>query len=273
MIDYFLAENSSEPITLEIKDRKGNLVRRYSSNDTPVQPDVTKLKIPRYWIRPLESLSAQRGIHRFLWDMHYTPITGVEPEYPMAAVYRDTPPAPTSPWVMPGDYTVVLTASGKSYSQPLTVKMDPRVKVSAPELQEQLELSQQLSEIRATLEPIGKTFDSLVKQLLKLKEQSLPKSVEDKLNALNGKLKELGPPNPRPGAPPSLRALDSTNNLFNEIQGVDAPPTDRVKAAVGEVRLQATSLKERWPKITSQDVPALDNELQAAGLPRINAAP
>jgi photosystem II stability/assembly factor-like uncharacterized protein len=273
MIDYFLAKNSSEPITLEIKDRKGNLVRRYSSNDTPVQPDGTKLKIPRYWIRPLESLSAQRGMHRFLWDMHYTPITGVEPEYPMAAVYRDTPPAPTAPWVVPGDYTVVLTASGKSYSQPLTVKMDPRLKMSAPELQEQLELSQQLCEIRATLEPIGKTFDSLVKQLLKLKEQSLPKSVEDKLNALTSQLKELGPPNLRPGAPPSLHALDSAKNLFNEIQGVDAAPTDRVKAAVGEVRLQATSLKERWPKITSQDVPALDNELQAAGLPRINAAP
>jgi photosystem II stability/assembly factor-like uncharacterized protein len=273
MIDYFLAENSSEPITLEIKDRKGNLVRRYSGNETPVQPDVTKLKIPRYWIRPLESLSAQRGIHRFLWDMHYTPITGVEPEYPMAAVYRDTPPAPTSPWVIPGDYTVVLTASGKSYTQRLTVKMDPRVKMSAPELQEQLELSQQLCEIRATLEPIGKTFDSLVKQLLKLKEQSLPKDVEDKLNALTNQLKELGPPNPRPGAPPSLHALDSAKNLFNEIQGVDASSTDRVKAAVGEVRLQATSLKERWPKITSQDVPALDNELQAAGLPRINAAP
>ena len=130
-------------------------------------------------------------MHRFLWDMHYAPITGVEPEYPMTAIYRDTPPAPTSPWVMPGDYTVVLTVNGKSYTQPLTVKMDPRVKISAAELQTQFELSRQLSEVRATLEPIGKTFDSLVEQLTKLKEQSLPKNVEDKLNALNSKIKEL----------------------------------------------------------------------------------
>jgi len=151
--------------------------------------------------------------------------------------------------------------------------MDPRVKISVPELQEQLELSQQLCEIRATLEPIGKKFDSLVEQLQKLKEQSLPKAVEDKLNALNGKLKELGPPNPRPGAPPSLHALDSTKNLFDQIQAVDAPPTARVKAAVNEARLQATSLMERWPKIISQDVPALDQELQTAGLPLINVAP
>ena len=118
MIDYFLAEDSPEPVTLEIKDKTGNLVRRYSSTDKPVQPDLTKLKIPRYWIRPLQSLSTKRGMHRFLWDMHYAPITGVEPEYPMTAIYRDTPPAPTSPWVMPGDYTVVLTANGKRYHAP-----------------------------------------------------------------------------------------------------------------------------------------------------------
>jgi photosystem II stability/assembly factor-like uncharacterized protein len=273
MIDYFLAEDSSEPVTLEIKDKTGNLVRRYSSTDQPAQPDLKKLKIPRYWIRPLQSLSAKRGMHRFLWDMHYTPLTGIEPDYPIAAVYRNTPPAPTSPWVMPGDYAVVLTANGKSYTQPLTVKMDPRVKMSAAELQTQFELSRQLCDVRATLEPIGKTFDSLVEQLTKLKEQSLPKNVEDKLNALNSKIKELGPPNPRSGAPPSLHALDSAKSLFEQIQGVDAPPTDRVKAAVGDVRLQATSLIERWKNILAQDVPILNNELQTAGLPRINIAP
>jgi photosystem II stability/assembly factor-like uncharacterized protein len=273
MIDYFLAEDASDPVTLEIKDNKGNLVRRYSSTDTPVQPDVKKLKIPRYWIRPLRVLSAERGMHRFLWDMHYTPLTGVEPEYPMAAVYRNTPPAPTSPWVTPGDYTVVLTASGRSYTQPLTVKMDPRVKMSAGELQQQLQLSQQLCEVRATLEPIGKTFDSLVEQLTKLKEQSLPKNVEDKLHALTTKLKELGPPNRRPGAPPSLRALDSAKDLFAEIQGVDAPPTDRVKAAVNQVRVQANSLTESWKKVMGEDVSALDHELESGGLPHTNIRP
>ena len=46
MIDYFLAEDSPEPVTLEIKDKTGNLVRRYSSTDKPVQPDLTKAKDP-----------------------------------------------------------------------------------------------------------------------------------------------------------------------------------------------------------------------------------
>jgi hypothetical protein len=267
MLDYFLAQDA--PVNIEIKDKKGELVRRYSSNDTPVLADAKKLKIPSYWIRPFMALSSQRGLHRFVWDMHYTPLSGVEPEYPISAIYRDTPPVPTSPWVVPGEYMVSLTADGKSYTQPLTVKMDPRIRMSEPELEEQLVLSKQLCEIRATLEPIGKAFDSLVEQLTKLKEQSLPKNVEQRVDALNSKLKALGPPHPRPGATLSLHALNSTKDLFDEIQGVDAAPTDRVKAALGEVRTQATVLTKRWNDIVVQDLPALAAELQSAGLPRL----
>jgi hypothetical protein len=204
--------------------------------------------------------------------MHYTPLPNIEPEYPMSAVNRDTPPSPTSPWVVPGEYTVVLTVGGKSYTQPLTVKMDPRVKMSRAELEEQLTLSQQLSAVRAGLEPIGRIFDSLVEQLTKLRERSLPKNVEEKLNALNSKLRELGPPNPRPDATPSLYALDSAKDLFQEIQSVDAVPTDRIKAAVNDVRTQGTELTKRWKEIVGQEMPALDQELQAAGLPRLSLA-
>jgi photosystem II stability/assembly factor-like uncharacterized protein len=270
MIDYFLAEDS--PVTLEVKDNKGNLVRRYSSTDAPVLPDSKKLRIPDYWIRPPRSLSTQPGLHRFLWDMHYTPLPGIEPQYPMSAVNRDTPPSPTSPWVVPGEYTVVLTVGGKSYTQPLTVKMDPRVKMSRAELEEQLTLSQQLADVRAGLEPIGRTFDSLVEQLTKLREQSLPKNVEEKLNALNSKLRELGPPNPRPDATPSLYALEAAKDLFQEIQSVDAVPTDRIKAAVNNVRTQGTELTKHWKEIVGQEMSALDQELQAAGLPRLSLA-
>ena len=92
------------------------------------------------------------------------------------------------------------------------------------------------------------------------------------MNALNSKLKELGPPQPRPGATPSLHALDSAKDLFQEIQGVDAAPTDRVKAAVNDVRSQAGGLTKRWTEIVAQEVAALDRELQAAGLSRLNLA-
>ena len=50
-------------------------------------------------------------------------------------------PLPTSPWIMPGKYTVVLTVDGKKYTQSLRVQMDPRVKASMADLQKQFDLS------------------------------------------------------------------------------------------------------------------------------------
>lgn len=270
IIDYFLAENATTPVTLEIKDGRGNLVRRYSSIDAPAFPHLKKLQIPNYWIRPPQPLSTQRGMHRFLWDLHYTPVAEVEPEYPIAAVYQNTPPTATAPWVMPGDYSVTLSVNGKSYTQPLTVNMDPRIKASKAELQEQFELSRQLYLLRPSLEPIGKSFDSMTEQVTKLKGQASDSSVAEKLDAFSEKLKELGPPHPRPGAPPSLYVLDSVRRLFDDLQAVDAGPTPAVRAAVAAIQLQAKSFPEQWNKIVAKDLPVLNEQLKAAGLTEIH---
>src|SRR5262249_7368009 len=127
-------------VTLEIKDSSGKTVRKYSSTDK-AEPINPKLNIPAYWVRPSRVLSADAGMHRWLWDRHYPDVPGVESEYPIAAIPHNTAPQPTGPWVMPGQYTVVLTVNGKSYSQPLTIKIDPRVKTPAAGLQQQFKLS------------------------------------------------------------------------------------------------------------------------------------
>src|SRR5262249_62336023 len=98
-----------------------------------------------YWYRPAEVLSGSSGAHGFLWTLPYTPISGAPAEgrrgLPIAAVPFNTVPAPSAPWVAAGTYTVKLTVDGKSYTQPLTVKMDPRVKTPPLGLQQQFTLS------------------------------------------------------------------------------------------------------------------------------------
>ncbi|HEY4109465.1 WD40/YVTN/BNR-like repeat-containing protein [Puia sp.] len=125
IIDYQLKADATSPVALDIYDAAGKLVRHYSSTDTPYTvPDVN---IPSYWIRPQQILSAQAGPHRFIWDLHYQPLN-VPASYPISAVYGNTAPAATSPWAMPGTYTVRFSANGKVYTQQLTVRIDPRVK-------------------------------------------------------------------------------------------------------------------------------------------------
>src|SRR5262249_47262018 len=147
-------------VTLEILDAKGKLVRRYSSADKPEPVDEKALAIPTYWIRPPQTLSAAAGSHRFVWDLHYPPPKGTRRSYPISAIYRDTPSEPLGPAVLPGRYTVKLTVAGKIFTQPLTVKMDPRVKTPPEGLAQQFELSMQCYEgaeqARTTLEQARK---------------------------------------------------------------------------------------------------------------------
>jgi len=266
IIDYFLSKDASGPVTIEVKDGKGQSVRKYSSADAPVEANPKRLKIPSYWIRPLQSVSTKVGMHRFLWDMHYTPVPSIEPEFPMSATYRNTAPEATSPWAAPGNYTVTLTVDNKTFSQPLNVAVDPRVKTSAADLQEQFDLSWQLYQLRLKLAPIGKKFDDVAEHLTKLKAQAAERpDVTQKLEAFAQTLMRFGPPHPRPGAPPSLFVLESTTRLFNDIQGADAAPTAAVKAAVADLETKVGPMMEAWHKLLESDLPALNQQLKQAG--------
>ncbi|HKG61408.1 MAG TPA: hypothetical protein VKB05_16730 [Pyrinomonadaceae bacterium] len=122
MIDYYLKSNVSGPVAIEIVDPAGELVRKYSSDDKPAAVNVETLNIPAYWVRAPETLSTSAGMHRWIWDLRPTP-----------------PPRPAggggggfgrggAALVLPGVYTVKLTVGGKSFTQPLVVRADPRAK-------------------------------------------------------------------------------------------------------------------------------------------------
>jgi hypothetical protein len=270
MIDYFLSKDASGPVTIEIKDGKGQLVRKYSSADAPVKANPQRLRIPSYWIRPPQSVSTKAGMRRFLWDMHYTPVPNVGPEFPMTATYRNTVPQATSPWVGPGDYTVALTVDGKTFTQPLTVAMDPRVKAPTADLQEQFDLSWRLYQMRLKLAPMGETFDEIAEQLTKLKARAAERAdVTQRLEAFAQTLMKFGPPHPRPGASPSFFVLDSTRQLFNDVEVADAAPTAATKAAVAALETKVEPMTDAWQKLLESDLPALNQQLKQAGFSEI----
>ncbi|MEO8044911.1 MAG: glycoside hydrolase [Spartobacteria bacterium] len=266
LIDYSLGEKSGGPVTLEIKDAKGEIVRRYASND-PVPPEDPKLKIPRYWVRPPRVLSDKPGLHRFYWDMHGTPLPDTEPSYPMTAIYRETAPQATAPWALPGIYSVVLTAGGKSFTQPLTLKMDPRLKVVEAELTKQFELSKRLQDLRAELAPIGKSYEAFVAELKKAKDRvGEKKEAQEAIKNLRTKLEEFANPAAvRDGAALELDVLNKVVKLFGDLQDVDAGPTAQQEIACGDLQRSARSVLERWPAIPPEAT-ALNAKLQAAGV-------
>ena len=123
-IDYYLKRASSTPVTLEILDTSGKVVKTFSSN--PASPPAQGQRrggggiasVSPLWVTTPERFSAAPGLHRALWN----PVT-----------QRETAPgidggARPEPEPLTGEFTARLTANGKSYTQSFVVKPDPRAR-------------------------------------------------------------------------------------------------------------------------------------------------
>ena len=269
VIDYYLKADAGGPVTLDITDAAGKPVRHYSSTDTLYTvPDVN---IPTYWIRPQQLLSAKAGPHRFLWDLHYQPLN-VPASYPISAVYGNTAPAATSPWVMPGIYTIRLTANGKTWSQTLLVRMDPRVKTPLPALQQQfalataayrerqhtMEVSNRIHTLRARISAVASTVNGDLATALH--------ELDARAAALEG-IARRG----RGGAPPTAGEHKSFSQLQNDYAGIfaileeaDLAPTVQAQTALQATTAAARATEADWTQL-QKDVTKLNTRLQSAG--------
>jgi hypothetical protein len=123
IIDYYLKSNATGPVMFEILDPSGVAIRRYRSDDKYPAVDPNTLSIPAFWVRTPEPLSTTAGMHRWIWDLRPTPpprqagVGGGGGGFGRGIAN-----------VLPGTYTVKLTVDGKSFTQSLIVKMDPRSK-------------------------------------------------------------------------------------------------------------------------------------------------
>ena len=173
IIDYALKSDAAGPVTLEILDGAGKVVRRYSSEDKVELPTPEAAPLPMYWYRPPQALKTTAGMHRFTWDMHWQPLPGGGGRggLSMAAIAHNTAPAPNSIWAAPGSYIVRLTANGKALTQPITVKMDPRVKTPAAELAGQHELSKAMYDGVLETQAALQKMRSIRAQLKKIQEK------------------------------------------------------------------------------------------------------
>lgn len=287
IIDYFLAADASGPVTLEILDSAGKIVRTYSSSDPVRSPDpaidpaaynkvcqetrnAPDCGLPLYWPAPQMTISTRAGMHRFSWDMHYQPITegfgrggggG-------GAVPHRTYPSVNSPWAPPGSYSVKLTVNGQSYTQPLTVHLDPRVKTPALALATLNRLTKEMYDAARTAHAAAEQARGFIAKL--------DASQGADANALKAKLAALAPPpaagggfggrGGRGGAAGGGRGgrgaaakeatLDGVSAQLiaaaMSMQAADAAPTAREVAACADARRAFSAIMAEWTAVKAQ---------------------
>jgi hypothetical protein len=288
IIDYSLAAPAKGEVKLEIFDSQARLIRSYASTDKPksLEKIAAENPIPIYWVRPQQILSAEAGFHRFVWDLHYPAPAALDHEFPISAIYRNTPELPLGIYALPGTYTVKLTVDGKTYTQPLTVKMDPRIKSPETELRAQFEMEsgavkgmnesfKLLSEVRAVREQLDERAQKL---------GPTPGALADSIGALKKQLGDLegGAQRSFYGVPSSGKPPENFStlnqhfgNLLAVADSADAAPTTQAQSVYRELTGALQTLQGKWKAIRERDLPRLNEELKQNGQAAIdpNAAP
>jgi photosystem II stability/assembly factor-like uncharacterized protein len=278
MFDYWLKSAASAPVVLEIRDAAGNLVRRFSSADKPEPVNAKELNVPMYWIRPARVLSAAAGMHRFVWDLHYPEPDVLEHEYPISAIYHDTPRYPLGAAVLPGQYNISLTVDGKHYTQPLHLRMDPRVKTSPDDLHSQFELDRKIADALHRDYQALQQVRSLRSQLKALTERRPSPEIAKTIAALEAKAAALegdeGGYGTRFLSTPEGRSLARLNTglgaVLSALDSADAAPTTQQSGMFADLEKALTAQLASWEQMKSKDVADLNAQLSKAGLPVID---
>ncbi len=300
MVDYYLPAAVSE-VKLEFLDTQGKVMRTYSSSDPVRNPDpatdpvgYNKLcqqmptapdcNLPLYWPAPPQVLKTTAGMHRFAWDLHYDPIPGGGGGGrgggggANGAVPHRTYPGVNSPWVAPGAYTMRLTVNGKSETQPIAIKMDPRVKIT-PEVQQIFTLTTQMeNNVRSTstaykeardlvaklkARPQSAANDALIKQIEDIAPEETTASAGSDAGGRGGRGARVGGggrggggrggADAEPAPPPNLVSISTQMiAVVMGMQGSEMPPTATELEACAREKAAYTALITKWAALKSK---------------------
>jgi photosystem II stability/assembly factor-like uncharacterized protein len=258
VIDYYLAKDAKGPLSLEVLDSNGGLVRKVSSHDPPEYSaeQLQHVIIPQFWIKKTPAPGATAGMHRWVWDLRYAPPRTPGRGFPISAIVHETPSEPQGPAVVPGVYQVVLRVGSREWHAPLTVKPDPRVRATPADFAAQFAALRQLAAIvdeSTAAQEEGESLRDQIKELLKK-----PGTLGEPLRHLDNHIAALLAPD---------AGLEELNGdamaLYGQINAADAAPTAVQGSETDHTIAEWQELAPKWHDIQNE-VKMLNTPLLAA---------
>jgi hypothetical protein len=184
-------------------------------------------------IRDLGAIPQDAGLNRVTWDLRYQ-----GPRLRNAADANNDGggfrfPA-VGPHVLPGKYTVRLTAGGQTLTQELEVRADPTVHSNESELRTQLEYNLKLRDMQSSVNDALRSLDTWKAEIDQA--ESSVRALDPSARTLAGLLDErkqqvssmelkLARPDNIPGYSMAPRLIDRLGQLLNGIDRVLQAPT------------------------------------------------
>jgi photosystem II stability/assembly factor-like uncharacterized protein len=261
LITYYLASAPLGPITLDVVNSGGALVRHMSSTAEAPVKEAARPPEPNWWLAPPFALPAAAGLNRVNWDLRADDPPAFSHSFEINANPGLTPASPEGPIVPPGTYTLKLTVAGKTYTQPVTVVNDPRSPATTNDVMAQYALQmkvaagmrtswdgyQQVAAMQAAV--AGDTAASQPAEVI-----AAAKAFDSTLAAVGGNPERGGGGfgGFRVGPPPPPTFVGVNGNLggqINALENGDMAPTPSMEANYNSACNDLAAAVTTWTKI------------------------
>jgi len=229
-VDYVVPRDAHGPVTLQIADASGTVLRAWSSTDPERTPDPNAAEFPAYWLVPPPRVSAQPGMQRFWWDLHAAgSATGRRRR------------GGDGPFVAPGRYTVRMTIDGHALARALTVVRDPRIAATDADLRAQYALARQVDALLARVQTAVAQADAL---------RAKPGADTAKIDAIAGASPSRDPRNSVGTPATSFTTLrwyaGALGELFGAVESADTAPTPGERATWSSLQAASERALRAW---------------------------
>ncbi|HEY7856619.1 MAG TPA: hypothetical protein VIC32_09250, partial [Terriglobales bacterium] len=273
---YYYLKADSGPVSLDILDSAGHVVRQYSSTQRAPRQNPKTMTVAAVFAQNPPILSAAAGSHEWVWDLRE-----VKPGASIGGG-RGGRGGGGGQAAGPGTYTVRLTAEGHQYTQPLTVTLAPGATYSVAAIQQQEQIAAPIQALQAQVASARGQAAQLWTKLNALEPQASG-SVAASISKLSGQVHALvgfaaGAPNPDASgegdavpAPTSLTGLTGIlGQLAGAAQNGSEAPDASVQTGFAKAKVMAEAELAKWNQLKTTDLAELNRQLRQANLAPIS---
>jgi photosystem II stability/assembly factor-like uncharacterized protein len=262
-------------LKLEIFDSQGTLVRTLSS---VAKPDRYAKDDPDEPAEPNKpALTKERGLNRVQWDLRREGATMLE----QAKIDAGDPEK--GPLVLPGKYTLKLTAVGRTLVTEAEVGADPRSTATMDDMRANYDFALRTGEAIDRLEQDIETVRAIRAQAADIAERTAKNQAARELRASADTLVkrcdeiEHQMHNPEAkvvydvlaGRDGGAKLYSQLSNLYSDIQASDFAPTQGQTGQLDENLAALAAIETELASMRNTDLARLETEATAIGLPHV----